>query len=1198
MIKEVRQRFRGGLNSDDHDKDVPEEDYRSLLNMRSGISIAAYGGMLEAIQSPLLKSVAGGPVSSASKCIGGAVDKEFDKIYLLYHEPTVADFVIVIDANNETTAIIFKDLIGTYGVMKLDPLYPVYNARVLNGKFFWTDNNEEPKYLKIDKAIQYMANGFDDVQQYSGEWLATESYLTGDVVGHNGYFWTASQGSTGEEPESGSSYWDQKSLILDSYKPQLFIEDVLFIATPPIDPATYTYITDTSRKSNNLRGNLYQFAYRWIYDDFRKSVFGPVSNITLPEGDESHDGEPNEDTSVNNRIDINYGSGGSGVVHIEIIFRSSKDLSTWYRVTVVNKYDDNDYQTLRDYQDRVYSFFDDIVPYAISDTEVYKPFHYVPQKAGFLEIIEDNHIIFADPTEGYPEVKLGVVVEKSIVGDTTDPVIITMQVEVISWDLAPDPPNPLQEEGHYMIILPEKGYVGSVYKIVEYSNNYTVVKTATYIMLSGDEAGYPNSVRDALVTECGVQGIDVDTCYSYLTLDGIICFNRHIVQLGQIENYYETIGYKVEGQVQDPGELIAKYINLKAGATHGLGMVYYDDRRRQNPVSVTKEMGVYLDFYNDDRGSGNLEHDKHWQIKLIINHIPPPWATHYHIVYTGNLSMSYWIQARINSVEFQTDYIEININDWIDSVKNAYRNFEVDRYDFQNGDRLRVIGYIDSGSFTMYDRYIDVEVIGTDPEDSDILRIQRYLDDTDLTVDHMVEIYRPKRTTTANLYFEIAQKYPIIVTGDGPIHGGDVDQTINSYGQNITGAEVTVVANDSYKYRRELLDVTQFYCESAHLSDYTRPSNLIGLGFPKIESDLARQVRMKNRIRFGGILSIGTKNNQIADFEYGDYTDLPEKHGGIYGLQEVGFVLKIIQAHKIWSIYIKRTSSFNPDGSENIILTNTILGTKRPSTQNWGTQNPESVLAHERHLYFWDRSTAKFIRDSANGPFAVSSYKMRTYFRNLSDTIGNETDVRCIVGVNEGFEEIFAHWFWDGQHRQTMVFNEDKKRWTHGTNEGVDRYINFGNTLISTINNKIFIHNRGSNYNQYDGSVYNPSIIFVVNVDPDQVKIWKAMSIKANRKFYNESSDALQVPADPNYPLGMETRFPESLLEAKEGIYYAPVMKDMNTPRAGWSADQKAINGREMRGQVLIVELENDGNDGEFYLLENIRIRYTDSETS
>lgn len=1196
-MKEIRQRFFGAMNSDDSDKDVPEGDYRDLINLRSGISKTIYQNIPEAIQSPLLKTVAGGPSASTSIRIGAGIDKENDKIYFLYHEPGVADFVIALDTNTEATSIIFKDPIGTYNVMKLDPLYPVYNTRILNGKLFWTDNNEEPRYLKIDKAIQYMDNNFDTISVYSGEWLATQGYVALEIVGHNGYFWQATQVSTNEEPYDGSAYWYIKSLILDSYKPQLFIEDILFIATPPIDPSTYTYITDNSRKSNNLRGNLYQFAYRWIYDDFRKSVFGPVSGITVPEGEELYNGEPNSDLSVNNRIDIGYNSGGSGVMQVEIIFRSSKDASTWYRVAVVNKYDDNDYQVLRDYQDRVYSFFDDVVPYAVSDTEVYKPFHYVPQKAGFLEVIEDNHIIFGDCREGYPEVKLSVVVEKSIVGGTTDPIIITMHVEIVSWDLTPDPPNPLEEEGHYMIILPEVGYTGSAYKIVEYSNNYAVVKIATYVMLTGDEAGYPNSVRDALVAECVTQGIDVDTCYAQITLDGIICFNRSIVQLGQIENYYETIGYRIEGQVLDPEELIAKYINLKAGSTHGLGMVYYEDRRRQNPVSATKEMGVYLDFYNDDRGSGNLEHDEHWEVKLIINHIPPPFATHYHIVYTGNLSMSYWVHARISTIAFQTDYIEININAWIDAVKVLYRNFEVNRYDFQSGDRMRVIGYIDSGTFTMYGRYVDVEVVGTDPEDDDLLRIQRYLNDTDLTTDHVIEIYRPKRTTTTNLYYEIAQKYPIIQTVDGPVHGGDVQQVVNSSGQSTTPAEVTIVANDSYKYRRELLDITPFYCESDHLSDYMRPSNLAGLGFPKIEDELAQQVRMKNRLRFGGILSIGTKNNQIADFEYDDYTDLPEKHGGIYGLQELGFVLKIIQAHKLWSIYIKRTSSFNPDGSENIILTNAILGTKRPSVEDWGTQNPESVCVHERYLYFWDRSTSQFIRDSANGPFAISSFKMMTYFRDITASARGYTDAKCVVGVNQDFKEIFLHWYWNGSHQGTLVFNEAKKRWTHRTSEQTDTYINFGSILVATHDEKIYIHNRGADYTEYNGNYGQELIDFVVNGDPDKVKIWKAMSMKSQLKYFNGNPNGLRVPVDPNYPDGMETRFPQELMEAKEGIYYAPIMKDINTPKAGWSDDEKALNGREMRGQVLLVTLKRIST-GEFSFFENVRVRYTESETS
>ena len=34
MIKEIRKRFTGAINTDDSNKDIPEGDYRDLLNLR------------------------------------------------------------------------------------------------------------------------------------------------------------------------------------------------------------------------------------------------------------------------------------------------------------------------------------------------------------------------------------------------------------------------------------------------------------------------------------------------------------------------------------------------------------------------------------------------------------------------------------------------------------------------------------------------------------------------------------------------------------------------------------------------------------------------------------------------------------------------------------------------------------------------------------------------------------------------------------------------------------------------------------------------------------------------------------------------------------------------------------------------------------------------------------------------------------
>lgn len=51
---------------------------------------------------------------------------------------------------------------------------------------------------------------------------------------------------------------------------------------PPLAPPNVVYDNDTSTRSNDLRNKLFRFKYRWIYDDFEKSTFSPISVVPLP----------------------------------------------------------------------------------------------------------------------------------------------------------------------------------------------------------------------------------------------------------------------------------------------------------------------------------------------------------------------------------------------------------------------------------------------------------------------------------------------------------------------------------------------------------------------------------------------------------------------------------------------------------------------------------------------------------------------------------------------------------------------------------------------------------------------------------------------------------------------------------------------------------------------------------------------------
>jgi len=50
----------------------------------------------------------------------------------------------------------------------------------------------------------------------------------------------------------------------------------------PRDKATYTYLDDTSKKKNDLYGSVWQFSYRYVYDDDEVSAIAPISDVRIP----------------------------------------------------------------------------------------------------------------------------------------------------------------------------------------------------------------------------------------------------------------------------------------------------------------------------------------------------------------------------------------------------------------------------------------------------------------------------------------------------------------------------------------------------------------------------------------------------------------------------------------------------------------------------------------------------------------------------------------------------------------------------------------------------------------------------------------------------------------------------------------------------------------------------------------------------
>lgn len=270
---------------------------------------------------------------------GKCVDPETRCLYVFYIDTYFGSaWIIEINLDTRRQEVVYYDKYNNIG---FDPLYKIYNARVVHGQIVWTDNNKPIYKMDILRAKKSFALGIGYGQnEVMAEWVATENYATGKIVSNANRFYKALSYHSGIEPKSDNgSTWQDLCLIEDAYY-SMNIENFYFEAMPPKSPPVVTYYSDANRRINNLKTVLFQFAYRYIYMDWRKSTFSPASIVPIPQQEEQvTTGLSNGDVSLNNKLQIVVNTGGEEVREIEIIGRSSEDPSKWFIIENISKFE-------------------------------------------------------------------------------------------------------------------------------------------------------------------------------------------------------------------------------------------------------------------------------------------------------------------------------------------------------------------------------------------------------------------------------------------------------------------------------------------------------------------------------------------------------------------------------------------------------------------------------------------------------------------------------------------------------------------------------------------------------------------------------------------------------------------------------------------------------------------------------------------
>lgn len=203
-----------------------------------------------------------------------------------------------------------------------------------------------------------------------------------------------------------------------------FTEVMINVAKqPPLDAPSAVYTTDSSYDANRVKNKYFQFAYRWVYDNFEKSTFSPWSEVAIPPNIIF----PNQDiiTNTNNAISVTVVSPSTEDFRsIEIIAREWLG-AAWSDGYLVNTVSDADIATPLPWSFG-FNFFNNGTYVAIptDDTDLY--YDHTPDTANTLELLNGNVLIYAGITDGYDQLEradVDVQITTSRVNSTSYPAV-------------------------------------------------------------------------------------------------------------------------------------------------------------------------------------------------------------------------------------------------------------------------------------------------------------------------------------------------------------------------------------------------------------------------------------------------------------------------------------------------------------------------------------------------------------------------------------------------------------------------------------------------------------------------------------------------------------------------------------------------------------------------------------------------------
>lgn len=879
---------------------------------------------------------------------------------------------------------------------------------------------------------------------------------------------------------------------------------------------------------NQLRDRLYQFRLRYTFDGNEKTVWSPISKVPIPIVSEDN---------IANAIEIVFNTQDPEITAIDIAVREGND-GQWALIDTVQKYDHNWDILVASNIEYTYEWKNDTMLFGLDQDDCARPFDYVPQIAECVEVIEEHQLVFANFTEGYDNV-----------GVDCD---LSVQITPVNVD---------------NVLLPDIEYTDVVTITFSSIPEYSTVKL------------YVNEINNE-VREIDVKQTRVDMTEAEVVAELATKLTARSVpstSVGMVLIIHPVQDYEYTASVE------IKTLNIHKTYKHGrkekFKIVYYDRAMRSG--FANGDIEVQMPTINELHAGQTINYKNNFNkldIAYKLNSVPPIWAKYWQFVKADTFDnyLIYYANEYKNAGYFS--YIKFNTA--VESFNTRYNNSQIGEWVFEEGDRLRVIGYaelLQASDYHILADPLDVPILNYIPD------TKEFIIDKDAIFDvknrkYLIEITRKNVVFIQDslAYFEIGEINPILSPyTSNRSHGHTNPQYTNQVvlnGSNAVSASGYIDAHDAYVRRREipLGSSINLSCPvvDASLSDFYK-SNAHNKGRINVVNVNARRVKLTSGLRWGGKLIQQSRINNLCKFDYSDFDYVTEKYGAITRLKQVGEVLQCRQQYRSTSIYVGRVelrqSAIDEQGF--VAVSERLLGTRYVSKEKWGCVNPESEVQSGQISYYFDLNNGAIIADGYNKPQPISDLGLRNYVRSLAETLKGKKNVR-VVGEYDRNDLLWYTFTADEFTPVTLIWKEGWKCFVELPD--VDCYSCIGDTFLAFKDGQVYKMNTGA-YNTWFGE-YKPSVVNVVfNANPDQNKIFRRLRIHSDSLWTAGAYGDLLISPSPTFASGMQTKMPVIGLKDEEGMYYGDVPRNAGFP----PTLQRWINGEPMRGTAMRVRLTN-----------------------